>query len=281
MSGRLVGEVHAWLRTPAARGLDLNVSQRMVLTTIAERANERTREMWSHTGDGCTQFEYLMEVTGLRKSALAAALNGLAEKELDVRIEIGVTKSGCPVFAHRSRAMRFKLPDLPVSISLPGPPDDTPPNPVDNMGDNPVDNGPPDPESLQSPGPITRGSLQGTGPIRPKASGQPDPNGLKPPGNRTPVPRENPSTTNPSPPMDPTHPAEEEDTHPATATPPANTSHHMGWEPTYREAVEFLFTLTNEGQEFMDAAAQQLGPGAPIADRVILAARLAKEGIPA
>lgn len=282
MSGRLVGEVHAWLRSPAARVLDLNVSQRMVLSTIAERANERTREMWSHTGDGCTQFEYLMDVTGLRKSALAAALNGLAERNLEVRIEIGMTKSGSPVFAHRSRAMKFRLPVFPASIELPEPPADLPPHPVDNPVDNPVGNAPPRPESLRSPGPFGTGSLRGTGPIRPKASGQPDPIGEKASGEPDPNPsKENPSTTSPSPPMDPTHPAEEEDTRPAAATPPATTIHRMGWNPDYREAAKFLFALANEGQEFMDAAAKQLGADAPVVDRVILAASLAKEGVPA
>jgi hypothetical protein len=289
MSGRLVGEVHAWLRTPAARAKGLNPSQRMVLSTIAERANERKREMWSHTGDGCTQFEYLMEVTGLKKSALASALNGLAEKGLEVRIEVGQTRAGDPVFAYRGQATRFRLPVLPASVSLPRSTDEYPPGPVDNSVDEPVDESPAGPsseeESLRDAGPFEEGSLRDTGPNQPKASGEPDPIGEKASGIPDPSPSTtDPSTTNPSPSVDPSSLAEVEDADPATATPPARPSHHMGWDPDYRDASTYLLTLANEGQEFMDAAAEQLGPTTPIAERVIHAAQAAhqaQEGIPA
>jgi hypothetical protein len=52
----------------------------------------------------------------------------------------------------------------------------------------------------------------------------------------------------------------------------------MGWEPDYIEAREYLFTLANEGQEFMDAALLRLGERADVADRVIFAAQLARKG---
>ncbi|MGI5223571.1 hypothetical protein [Actinoallomurus sp. CA-142502] len=274
MSGRLVGEVHAWLRTPAAEGL--NVSQRMVLSAIAERANDRNREMWSHTLDGCTQFEYLMEVTGLKKSALSAALNGLAERELETRIVVGYTKASAPVFAHRGRAMKFILPVLPASVALPRPSDDDPSGPVDNPGDGAVENAPAEDESLRGTGTFDDGSLRGTGPIGPKASGQPDPMREKASGEPDPNPsKENPSKEHPSPPMDPTDPPEEEDATPAAAPPTTRTSDPNSWDPTYPEASEYLSALPNDGQEYMDAAGKELGTNTPVTLRVVHAARAA------
>jgi hypothetical protein len=68
-----------------------------------------------------------------------------------------------------------------------------------------------------------------------------------------------------------------EDAAPAAATPPATTSHHMGWDPDYREASAYLQTLPDFGGGFMDAAAQELGLNVPIAERVIRAAHIANE----
>lgn len=289
MSGRLVGEVHAWLRSPAARAKGLNPTQRMVLSTIAERANERNREMWSHGGDGCTQFEYLKEVVGVGKSSLAEALNGLAKKGLEVRINLNGEEDGRPVFAYRGQATRFRLPVFPASVSLAPPADIDPPPPVDNSVDESVDEEPAgsssEAESLRSPGPNETGSLRGTGPNQAKASGQPDPIGPKASGLPDPSPsKDNPSKEHPSPSVDPSSVVTVEDTAPAAATPPARTSHHMGWDPGYIEARDYLFALANEGAEFMDTATQDLGPNAPVAERVIHAAQAAhqaQEGIPA
>lgn len=46
MSGRLVGEVVDWLQTPPAD--DLTMAEAAVLLVIAERAHDKTREMWRH-----------------------------------------------------------------------------------------------------------------------------------------------------------------------------------------------------------------------------------------
>jgi hypothetical protein len=287
MSGRLVGEVAAWLRTPAAKGL--TVSERMVLMTIAERAHETTREMWGYKGDGVTQFDFLCEVVGIAPSGLTEVLKKIAAHRFDgdkgaleVRIQVGTTKAGAPLFAYRGTAMRFRLPMLPASVALPkslGPDRPIPPaEPVDNPGDEPVDNPPEDsPNHSKDSAPTDPLSRKGRSQPRHtpgKGRSQPTPNTY----------RQAPYKDHPYRPGSPSHLAEEEDTGPPTATPPARTSHHMGWEPDYVEAREYLFALTNEGQEFMDAAAEQLGPTTPIAERVIHAAQAAhqaQEGIPA
>lgn len=287
MSGRLVGEVVGWLRTPAARAL--TVSERTVLLVIAERAHETTREMWGYKLDGVTQFEFLCEVLGIAPSGLTEILKKLASREIDgrkgaleVRVELGKTKAGKPVFAYRGRAMKFRLPELPASVALPeslGPDRPIPPaEPVDNAVDEPVDNTP-----RESPEPPER--VGENRPNEPKGSAGAEAYPGKGRSQPTPNPyRQAPYKDHPYSPRSSPYVAEEEDTTPAAATPPATTTHHMGWDPTYTEARDYLFTLTNEGQEFMDAAEQELGPDAPVAMRIIRAAQAAyraQEGIPA
>lgn len=287
MSGRLVGEVVGWLRTPAARAL--TVSERTVLLVIAERSNDETREMWGFKIDGVTQFEFLCEVVGVAPSGLTEILKKLASREingrkgvLEVRIELGRTRAEKPVFAYRGRAMKFRLPELPASVALPeslGPDRPIPPaEPVDNTVDEPVDDAsresPDTPERVGEDRPNEPKGSAGAEAYPGKGRSQPTPNPYK----QAPY-KDHPYSPDSSP-----YVADEEDTPPATATPPATTSHHMGWDPTYTEARDFLFGLANEGQEFMDAAEQKLGADAPIALRVIHAAQAAhraQEGIPA
>lgn len=282
MSGRLVGEVHAWLRTPRAQALGLNVSQRMVLSTIAERAHERTREMWSHATDGCSQFEYLMEVTGLKRSALAEALNGLAEKQLEVRIKVGETAKGKPIFAHRGKATRFRLPTLPAAVALPTPGGGDPREPVDNPGDNPPEEPAPEDESLRPAGTIRTGSLRHTGTKEAKASGTPEPNGPKASGTPDPSPyKDTPYKDLSLTPVDPSSHLNLEAPQPAAATPTRTTSTHMGFDAEYQTAVVTLTRFPDFGDQFITQARAELGDTADRQQTTIRAAQIAQEGIPA
>lgn len=278
MSGRLVGEVAAWLCTPAATGMTLG--ERTVLLTIAERVNEKDpeRRMLRHRTDEATLFERLCLVTGIDRAGMTEVLKKLAKRDLEVRIEVRKTEAGKPIFAYRGHSMEFQLPVLPASVALPKSIGPDRPNPVDEPVDEPVDS---EPEEPQSP-------PESIGPDRPNdPKGSADTDAFAGKGRSQPIPKSfngDPSNYSPSTPVDPSSLVTVEDAAPTTATPPATTSHHMGWEPDYRDATAYLLTLANEGQEFMDAAAEHLGPNTPIADRVIHAARTAhkaQEGIPA
>lgn len=260
MSGRLVGEVANWLASPAAEGL--TAADAAVLLAIAERANEKDREMWRHRGDEGKLIDRICAVAHLTPGGASNVFKKLARRGLEVRIPVSHGKDGRPIFAYEGKAMRFRLPEFPASVALPESPVVQPPS-------TPVDNSPEEsPEAL-------RGRFTN----RPLSREGGSPTALYPrEGGCTTAPitsKELPSTGNPSTPVDPSSVVTVEDAPPAAATPPAETSHHMGWEPDYREARDFLFALTNEGQEFMEAAARELGD-APIAARVIHAAQLAK-----
>lgn len=275
MSGRLVGEVHAWLRTPRARALGLNVTQRMILSAIAERASEISREMWSHRSDGCTQFEYLMEVVGVGKSALADALNGLAEKKLEVRIEIGKTRAGKPIFAHRGKAMRFMLPILPASVGLPIPVAPEPDEPVDNPGTGPVDSPP-------GEAPTETESLRSAGPITPKASGEPDPMAPKASGLPDPSPyKDTPSKDLSLTPEALSSHLNLEGTRPAAAAEHARTIEvFTGFDTEYQNAVVALTRFPDFGEKYIARARTELGDTASRQQLYIRAAHIASEGIP-
>jgi hypothetical protein len=139
MSGRLVGEVVEWLLTPAAQSL--TSAERAVLLVIAERANDETREMWRYRADAISLDERIAIAVGTPKG-LQKVLWRLADRGLEVRIQIAWGKDARPVFAARGRAMRFRLPEFPASVTLPEREDRPllPDVPVDNSGPEPVDN---------------------------------------------------------------------------------------------------------------------------------------------
>jgi hypothetical protein len=266
MSGRLVGEVVEWLRTPAAA--DLTAAERVVLLVIAERANETTREMWRHKVDDVSLSERIREALGgVDKTNLSKVFKKLASRGLEVRIPVSTAANGRVVYSCRGRSTRFHVPPLPASVQMPE-------SVASRQTKDPVDN--PASDAPDGPGePPEWDAQEQTKEPKGTRSGKPkSPNGC--PGGVPYPSKESPSTTNPSPGGSPTYVVEEEDTPPANGTPSGESSHrHMGWEPDYIEAHEYLFTLANEGQEFMDAAAQRLGPRADVADRVIQAAQLA------
>jgi hypothetical protein len=119
----LVGEVAAWLGTPAAR--DLTMAERTVLFIIAERAHKVSRRMVWHRGDRddngrkITLTETICMRAGLKPRGLNEVLQRLASRGLEVRIEVGKDSLGRPVFARRGHAVDYHVPELPASVSLP------------------------------------------------------------------------------------------------------------------------------------------------------------------
>lgn len=261
MSGRLVGEVVDWLLSPAAQELNLSHAERVVLLVIAERANETTREMWRHRGDDQSLLERICAAAKLTKNGASSLFKRLAGRGLDVRIPVKVGRDGRPVYAFEGTSMRFRLPEFPASVALPESPCEDTTSPVNN----PVDNQPGESsETTESPCPDTGSDARGRVPTPKRAC----------PG--TTLSPSNPSTTNPSTPMDPTYGAEEEDTQPVTATPPAQKL-NLGFEPDYREARTILERLPDLGGTYLAAAREVLGDETPLAELVIYAGRLAKE----
>jgi hypothetical protein len=138
VSGRLVGEVIDWLQTPPAEGLTM--AEATILMVIAERSHDKTREMWRHRGDDRSLYERIRTAARLGDRGMSAALRRLRERGLDVCVPIGTDKHGRTVYAARGRSMRFRLPELPAMVALPGPVDSGS-RPVDNPAADPVDNG--------------------------------------------------------------------------------------------------------------------------------------------
>jgi hypothetical protein len=266
MSGRLVGEVVEWLRTPAAA--DLTAAERVVLLVIAERSSEATRGMWRHKVDDVSLSERIREATGVSRQNLTKVFNRLAERGLEVRVQVGARDSGKPVFAHKGHATDFRLPDLPASVQLPQ-------SDAQARRIEPVDNSPAEaPETLPEPpqrdAQTRRYSAKGTPrgvAKRPKGT----PRGVALPS------KDLPSTTYPSTPVVPAVLAEVEDTRPAAATPSGEPKIHMGYDPTYKEARAVLGRLPDLGGTYMAAARDALGQETPLAELVIYAGQLAKE----
>lgn len=106
MAGRLIGEVIEWLRTPAAQGM--TTSERLVLIAIADRVlDEENRMMRRFATDNCNLHERLCQIVG---GDIKDALQRLADRGLEVRVEWRKDKHGNPVYAGRGHAMEFRLP---------------------------------------------------------------------------------------------------------------------------------------------------------------------------
>lgn len=264
MSGRLVGEVVEWLRTPAAA--DLTAAERLVLLVIAERANEATREMWRHKVDGVSLSERIREATGMDKTNLSKVFKKLASRGLEVRIPVSVAANGRVVYSCRGRTTRFHVPTLPASVQLP---ERVASGQTKDPVDNPASDAPGEPEEpsewvAQEQSKEPKGTPRGN----PKS-----PNGL-PRG--VPYPSKDvPSTTDPSS-VVPEVRAEVEDAQPAAVTPPAGKL-NLGYDPDYREARAVLSRLPDLGGTYMAAARDALGDQTPLAELVIYAGQLAKK----
>lgn len=274
MSARLIGELVAWLQTPAAA--DLTAVERCVLFAVAERCHESTRVMLRHRSDEVQLADRLAAVCGVdREYGLKKAFQRLAKRGLDVRIPLRIGKDGRPVFACEGHSMRFQLPRFPASVELGGDLRGGPPEPPSDPVENPVDNTPGDPP------PRPRG-----GPPEPPSSPRGGPGG--PPSE----PRGGP----PGPPISPSkeHPSEEQ-LHPSVVLHPVADVEDSPAEPSERAhepdelppldfeaASAFMRTLDPVTDLRLNKAARsQLGPRAPAQEIVIRAAQLAVKGIPA
>lgn len=259
MSGRLVGEVIDWLQSEPADGITL--AEAAVLMAIAERAHEKTREMWRHRIDDRSLYERIKGVTRQGDAGLSKTLQRLAARGLECRVPIATGSDGRPVFAARGKSMRFRLPELPAAVALPEPVDNGP-SPVDNPPAEPVDNPPEDAERAD---------------VRPGFNGKGGhTSGLSPrKGRRTSAP--NPSSTYPST-TDPSYGvrslgAEVEGGHGGTRDPTSDL--HLG--DGYAEAHQALARLPDLGAALIEQARTEL-PGATLRELVIHAAA---KGVPA
>ncbi|MEU8195266.1 hypothetical protein AB0C10_15945 [Microbispora amethystogenes] len=126
MAESLVGEVAAWLGTPAAQGM--TAAERLVLFIIAERCHKKTRRMWWHHGDGVSLTELIAARSGLEVDSLTKVFRRLAARGLEVRVPIGTNSKGQPIFAVRGRSSDYALPPLPASVELPPPRKPGPPS---------------------------------------------------------------------------------------------------------------------------------------------------------
>jgi hypothetical protein len=257
MSGRLVGEVVEWLRTPAAAGLTM--AERIVLVVIAERSNDETREMWRFKADDVTLAERIQGAAGIDSTGLRHALQRLKKRGLEVRVPVKHGKDGRAVYAFKGYAMQFRLPAFPASVDLPQRrPEEAASNghkPVDNSGSDAPQRGPD--EAASKP----KGGLR-------EAQRGPD----EAPLNRMYPYEELPyKNSGPCP-----YVAEVEDTRPAAATPSGEPKIHMGYDPTYKEARAVLGRLPDLGGTYMAAARDALGQETPLAELVIYAGQLAK-----
>lgn len=265
-----MGEVVDWLRTPAAA--DLTPNERFVLMLVAERAHEKTRDMWRHKADEETLAERMASCIGINPKALGEILGRLASRGLEVRVPIGVDKKGRTIFAMRGKATAFRLPELPASVSLPtdkwSRSDGTIPEA------EAVDNQPPEaPEEPLGAGEWSRsdGTITENGPV---LTGPLAPNG---PVLTGPYPyKELPSKEDPSSPVVPSSLAELEDTKPSAPT----FDEQKFDQGEYRMACERLLHLPDFGEHLI----AQIATEHPKARRevcVIHAARRAVKGIPA
>lgn len=265
MSGRLVGEVVEWLRTPAAA--DLTAAERVVLLVIAERASEANREMWRHMVDEVSLSERIREALGgVDKANMSKVFKKLASRGLEVRVPVSVAANGRVVYSCRGRSTSFRLPALPASVQIPE-------RAASRQTKDPVDNPPPEASSEPDEPPDWAAQRQTKRPKGRRRGKPKSPNGC--PGGHPYPSKDSPSTTNPSS-VVPAVLAEEEDEPLVTATPPATTS-HMGWDPTYKEARAVLGRLPDLGGAYMAAARDALGQQTPLAELVIYAGQLAKE----
>lgn len=261
MSGRLVGEVVDWLQTPPAD--DLTMAEAAVLLVIAERAHDKTREMWRHRIDDHSLFERIRRVTRQSDAGLSKTLQRLARRGLECRVPIATGSDGRPVYAAKGKSMRFRLPELPAAVTLPEPVDNAAP-PVENPPDEPVENPPGD----------TRRADTGPG-FEPKGGHT---SGLwGPKGGHTSAPnpsKDNPSTTDPS-------------TNPPSPQPDVEGGHDGPAGRTeitfdYRSACAYLLTVPGDVQAAATAAAAaELGDRAPPQDLRVRAAQIAAKGLTA
>jgi predicted ArsR family transcriptional regulator len=88
---------------------DLTPGERMVLTVIAERANEKTR-IAKQTSNWT--IDTIAKRSGVGRDGLRKIFQRLAKNGCEVRVKLGTDSRGRPVFAYEGTAMTFKVPKL-------------------------------------------------------------------------------------------------------------------------------------------------------------------------
>src|SRR5690554_1911929 len=240
------------------------MAEAAVLLVIAERAHDKTREMWRHRIDDHSLFERIRRVTRQTDAGLSKTLRRLARRGLECRVPIATGSDGRPVYAAKGRAMRFRLPELPASVTLPEPVDNAAP-PVENPPSEPVENPARDTQRADTrPG------------FEPKGGHT---SGLwAPKGGHTSAPNPSstyPSTTDPSSQVLSPQP-DVEGGHNDTAAEKTKINFD------YRSACAYLLTLPGDVQAAATAAAAaELGDRAPPQDLRIRAAQIAAKGLTA
>ena len=91
---------------------DLTPAEMLALVVIAEYCKGGSRECSKSTEDLARRMR--LKIRGVQD-----ALRRLAENKLDVRVPLGTDKNGKPVYAHRGRVPRFKLPEFPPPEGCP------------------------------------------------------------------------------------------------------------------------------------------------------------------
>ncbi len=104
MAYRLINEVTSYL--PHAQ--DMTAAERLILMLIADRAHEQTREAWP----GGTIGWDLQRLAGMSATGFREALQRLAHRGMEVRVQRGVDKHGQPLFAYRGVQTTYRLPAL-------------------------------------------------------------------------------------------------------------------------------------------------------------------------
>lgn len=91
---------------------DLTSGERLVLLVIADDANDTTRTGWPG-------LDVLVHRTGLSDRGIRKALERLAERGYEVRVPLGKTDDGRPVFAARGRRTTYAVPVFPTREDAP------------------------------------------------------------------------------------------------------------------------------------------------------------------
>src|SRR5690606_29521464 len=116
----------------------LTTVEAVILLVIAERAHDKTRDMWRHRIDDHSLYERIKRAARLSDAGLSKALQRLAKRGLECRVPISTGSDGRPVYAAKGKSMRFRLPERPAVVSLPAPVDNAAP-PVENPPAEPVE----------------------------------------------------------------------------------------------------------------------------------------------
>lgn len=93
---------------------DLTVAERLVLIAFAERARDDTRVVLSRDVESARAT--VRRRTGLSESGLRKVLGRLASRGLDLRVPLGTSKNGRPIYSHEGRSVDYRIPVLSADL---------------------------------------------------------------------------------------------------------------------------------------------------------------------